>query len=230
MIIALDGAVATGKSTVAKLLAQHLGYIYFDTGAMYRALTWGLIHNNVDIHNAEALQNYLNTFEFDMRIRQGDKFYYVGETDVTNEIRTPKVTERVSEISAIPAVREKLVLIQQELSRGVNSVFEGRDMGTVVFPNADLKIFLTGDPAVRAHRRYLDLIGRFPEMKDTLNEQEVLEQINKRDEQDSSRAISPLKEATDAYILDTTDLSVEEVVYKILEFRDTKKRRKSNGV
>ena len=225
MIITIDGAVATGKSTVAKLLAHNLGYIYFDTGAMYRAATWAILQKNIDLTNEQALRQFLDTFDFDMRIHYGDKSYFVDGKDVTVPIRTPEVTAKVSEVSAIPAVREKLYKIQQEMAVGVNSVFEGRDMGTVVFPNAEIKIFLTGDPKVRAHRRYLDLVERFPEMKESLSEEEVLAQINLRDEKDSSRAISPLKQASDAYILDTTNLSADDVVYKILEYKDTRKRK-----
>jgi len=223
MIITIDGAVATGKSSVAKDLAKSLGYIFFDTGAMYRALTYGVIHNNISLDDEEALKNYLDTFDFDMKIKQGEKFYYVEGRDVTNIIRGLDVTEKVSGIAAIPMVREKLVEIQRELATGVNAVFEGRDMGTVVFPEADLKIFLTGRPDVRAERRLKELKERFPEMAETLTLEKILDDLNKRDEFDSSRQISPLKPADDAYIIDTSDKTKQQVVDDVLKCKDRRK-------
>lgn len=226
MIIVIDGAVATGKSTVAKKLAKALGYIYFDTGAMYRSLTWGLTKNKIDLKNEKALADYLNRFDLNIKVKLGEKYYYVDGEDVTDAIRGEAVTSKVSEVSAIPLVREKLVALQREMAQGVNAVFEGRDMGTVVFPNANLKIFLTGDPKIRAERRYAELLVRFPELKESLSFEKCLEDINRRDELDSTRAISPLKEAEDAFIVDTTNLSPDEVVYRILECRDTARKRK----
>jgi len=223
MIITIDGAVATGKSSVAKDLAKSLGYIYFDTGAMYRALTYGIIHHNISLDDEAALKKYLDTFDFDMKIKQGEKFYYVEGRDVTNIIRGLDVTEKVSKVAAIPMVREKLVEIQRELATGVNAVFEGRDMGTVVFPNADLKIFLTGSPEVRAERRLKELKERFPDMAETLTLEKVLEDLNQRDDFDSSRQISPLKPADDAYIIDTSDKTQQQVVDDVLKCKDRRK-------
>lgn len=223
MIITIDGAVATGKSSVARDVANALGYIFFDTGAMYRSLTYGIIHNNISLDDTDQLKKYLDIFDFDMKIKQGEKYYYVEGRDVTNIIRGLDVTEKVSEVAANPIVREKLVDIQRELAMGVNAVFEGRDIGTVVFPNADLKIFLTGRPEIRAQRRYEELKKRFPEMANQLTMEKVLEDLNKRDEFDSSRQISPLKAADDAYIIDTSDKTCEEVVDKVLECKDRRK-------
>lgn len=226
MIITIDGAVATGKSSVAKQLAKSLGYIFFDTGAMYRSMAYGILHDNIDIHDEKQLRKYLDSFDFDMKIKQGEKHYYVDGKDVTTIIRGLDVTEKVSEVAAIPMVREKLIAIQREYSWGVNAVFEGRDMGTVVFPDADLKIYLTGNPEVRAERRLKELKDRFPDMADHLTYEKVLKDLNKRDQFDTSRQISPLRAAEDAYIIDTSELSLEEVVNKALEFKDRKKRAK----
>lgn len=226
MIIVIDGAVATGKSTVAKKLAKALGYIYFDTGAMYRALTYGILKHEIDIRSEEALKSYLDQFDLNIKMKLGDKYYFVDGEDVTDKIRSEAVTSKVSEVSAIPLVREKLVALQREMAQGVNAVFEGRDMGTVVFPNADLKIFLTGDPKVRAERRYAELLTKFPELKETLSFEKCLNDINRRDELDSTRAVSPLKEAEDAFTVDTTNLSPDEVVYRILECKDLARKRK----
>jgi len=225
MIITIDGAVATGKSSVAQDLAKSLGYIFFDTGAMYRALTYGIIHHKIDLDDEESLKRYLDSFDFDMKIKQGEKFYYVEGRDVTNIIRGLDVTEKVSEVAAIPMVREKLVEIQRELATGVNAVFEGRDMGTVVFPDADLKIFLTGRPEVRAKRRLEELKERFPEVAETLTLEKVLDDLNKRDEFDSSRQISPLKPADDAYVIDTSDKTLQQVVDDVLKCKDRRKYR-----
>jgi len=225
MIITIDGAVATGKSSVARDLANALGYIFFDTGAMYRSITYGILHNNISLDDEKALKKYLDSFDFDMKIKQGEKYYYVEGRDVTNIIRGLDVTEKVSAVAAIPKVREKLVEIQRELAMGVNAVFEGRDMGTVVFPNADLKIFLTGRPEIRAKRRFDELKERFPDMADQLSFEKVLDDLNKRDEFDSSRQISPLKAAEDAYIIDTSDMTCEQVVDKVLECKDRRKYR-----
>lgn len=226
MIITIDGPIATGKSTIAKALARELGYIYFDTGAMYRCLTYGLLKNHIDPDNHEQLMNYLNTFQFEIKIRQGEKHYCVQNEDVSDQIRQEEVTTNVSRVSAIKEVREKLVSIQQKCSIGVNAVFEGRDMGTVVFPNAPLKIFLTGRPEVRAKRRYDELKAKFPNETKDLTIEKTLEEINRRDAYDSTREISPLKQAPDAYIVDTSDKSVEEIVMEILELKDALKNRR----
>lgn len=223
MIITIDGAVATGKSTVARNLAKSLGYIFFDTGAMYRSLTYGIIKNNIDIENEKQLKDYLETFDFDMKIKRGEKFYYVDGEDVTQVIRGLEVTQKVSTVAAIPIVRERLVEIQRELAMGVNAVFEGRDMGTVVFPQAELKIYLTGRNEVRAKRRLKEMKEKFPAIADKLTLEEVLQDLIKRDEIDTSRKVSPLKPAEDAYIIDTSDISSDEVLNKILECKDRHK-------
>ncbi len=225
MIITIDGPIATGKSTIAKNLAREIGFIYFDTGAMYRSLTYGIIKHNIDIHDSAALVDYLKNFNFEIKVKHGERFYYVEGEDVTLKIRNEEVTSRVSEVSAIPAVREKLVALQRQLAVGVNAVFEGRDMGTTVFPNAQLKIFLTGRPEIRAKRRFEELRAKFPEEAMNMTLEKVLEDIQERDKHDTERELSPLKQAEDACVVDTSDLTLDEVVLKILEYKDTIRAR-----
>lgn len=226
MIITIDGPIATGKSTIAKALARELGYIYFDTGAMYRCLTYAILKNHINPDDTAQLANFLNSFRFDIKIKQGEKHYFVDNEDITDKIRKEEVTANVSKISAIKEVREKLVSLQQKCAVGVNAVFEGRDMGTVVFPNAPLKIFLTGRPEVRAKRRYDELKAKFPDETQDLTLQQTLDEISKRDAYDSTREISPLKQAPDAYVVDTSDLSIEDIVMQILEHKDALKTRR----
>lgn len=226
MIITIDGPVATGKSTIAKKLAESIGFIFFDTGAMYRALTYGILKHQIDLENTEQVKNFLDQFQFDIKVTRHERHYFVEGEDVTKKIRGEEVTSAVSKVSAVKAIREKLMTIQRELSIGVNAVFEGRDMGTIVFPDAAIKIFLTGRNDVRAKRRYDELVAKFPEEAQDLTLEKCLEEITKRDSYDSSREHSPLKQAEDAFVIDTSDLSVDEVVYKILEHKDTVKTKR----
>lgn len=223
MIIAIDGPIATGKSTIAKALASEIGYIYFDTGAMFRCFTYGIIKHQIDIQHSEQLHHFLETFLFDIKVKNREKRYFVENEDVSDKIRQETVTARVSEISAIPAVRNKLMGIQREWATGVNAVFEGRDIGTVVFPDAGLKIFLTGELETRAKRRFEELRSRFPHETSTLTLEKVILDITSRDHYDMSREISPLKQAEDAFVIDTSTLTINEVVFKILEYKDTLK-------
>ena len=225
MIITIDGPVATGKSTIAKRLANEIGYIYFDTGAMYRCITYAIQKHHIDVDNSEVLINFLKDFTFEVKIRRGDRYYYVEEEDISLHIRGHEVTSGVSKVSAIPAVREKLVALQRSSAVGVNAVFEGRDMGTVVFPKAELKIFLTGRPEVRTARRLAELRVKFPEEAQTLTQEQVLKEIEERDTYDMTREASPLKQAEDAFIVDTSDLTIDEIVLKILECKDSIKTR-----
>lgn len=221
MIITIDGPVATGKSTIAKKLAREIGFIYYDTGAIYRSVTYALMKNDLDLNDEERLQDYLDNFPFDIIIHKGEKHYFIEDEDITTKIRLPDVTAYVSEVSANAQVRLKLLSIQRDLSMGVNAVFEGRDMGTTVFPHAELKIFLTGRPEVRAKRRFEEMKNQYKEVSADLTFEKMLEEINKRDMYDASRDLSPLRQAEDALVIDTSDLNLDEIVYKILEFRDT---------
>lgn len=226
MIITIDGSVATGKSTIAKKLAAAIGYIYFDTGAMYRAITYGILKHRINIDNKEELEKFLSIYEFDIKIKLGERRYFVGEEDVTQLIRMDEVTSEVSRISANPLVRQKLVEYQRNLAKGVNAVFEGRDMGSVVFSEEALvKIFLTGRLEVRAKRRFDELKAKFPEESAHLTLEKAKQDILARDEYDSKRDISPLIIPVDAHEIDTSDLTPDEIVYKILEIKDTKKTK-----
>lgn len=221
MIITIDGPIATGKSTIAKTLAEQIGFIYFDTGAMYRCLTYAALKENSNLQDPEVLKKFLEQFEFNVKIKHRERFYFVGEEDVTHKIRGSEVTSAVSRVSAIPEVREKLVKVQRELAIGVNAVFEGRDMGSVVFPDAKVKIFLTGDPEIRARRRYEELRQKYPKETEGLTLQKVLEDINERDRKDSTREISPLIKPEGACVIDTSNYTIDEIVFKILEYKDS---------
>ncbi len=224
MIITIDGPVATGKSTIAKRVAELLGFIYLDTGAMYRCLTYGIQTKKISTDNSEALQKFLDDFQFEFRMIKGERHYFVDGRDVTLEIRSPEITSAVSRISAIKAVREKLVKIQRTLADTVNAVCEGRDLGTVVFPHAELKIFLTGNDEVRAQRRLAEFKEKFPEDTESLTLEQALAEIIARDHYDSTREHSPLTKAGDAVEIDTTELSVTQVVAKILDLVEKRTR------
>ena len=208
MIITIDGPAGTGKTTVAQRVAEKLGYVYFDTGAMYRALTYQVLQKHIDLHNSDQLNQLIEAFHFE--VKEGK--YFANDEDVTEHIRSEQVTRHVSVVSAHAAVRQSLVQIQREFGKEKNTVFEGRDMGTVVFPQAELKVFLTARPAVRAERRYLEL----KEKKSSQDEEEVLHSLLERDHFDSTREISPLKQAEDAHLIDTSDLTLEQVIDQVL--------------
>jgi CMP/dCMP kinase len=227
MIITIDGPIATGKSTIAKAVAKELGYIYFDTGAMYRCLTYGIIKNKINFQDPVELKKYLDPFRFDIKVKMGEKHYFVENEDVTDKIRQEQVTSLVSQTSAIKEVREKLVSLQKAFSQGVNAVFEGRDMGSVVFPEAQVKIFLAGNADVRAKRRFNELRTKFPAETENLTFEQVLADVNQRDHYDMTREISPLCQPKDACVIDTSNLSVSDIVLKILEYKDTIKTHNS---
>lgn len=218
IIIAIDGHSSCGKSTFAKAIAARLGYIFIDTGAMYRAVTLyalehGAIHSGiVDEEAVVALLDQIAiTFRFNPE--RGASDIYVNGDLVEGKIRTIEVSNCVSRVSAIPAVRRKLVAMQQEMGRRRGVVMDGRDIGTVVFPDAELKIFMTADPSVRAHRRYDELCGKGQHV--TL--EEIERNVRERDKADSGRAISPLRQADDALVLDNSHMSVEEQMAWFME-------------
>jgi cytidylate kinase len=221
MIITIDGPIATGKSSIAKKLAEELGFIYFDTGAMYRCIAYGILTQEIRYEDPHHLHYFLKDFEFEIKMHRGEKRYFIEEEDVSEKIRGAEVTELVSQIAALQAVRDKLVALQRSLSVGVNAIFEGRDMGTVVFPDADLKIFLTGETVTRAKRRHQELKQRFPKETEDLTLERTIKDITARDLYDTTRPISPLMKARDALVVDTTNLSIEEIVFKILEYKNS---------
>lgn len=217
MIIVIDGPAGTGKSTVAQKIAQKLGFTFFDTGAMYRSIAWMLLQEKVDPANREEVCRLLPRFKYEIKIdEKSQRRYFVSGTDVTAAIREPTMSSAASKIATIPELREMLVKIQRKFGHHCNAVFEGRDMGTVVFPDADLKIFLTAKPEVRARRRFEELLKKFPDMNQTLDYDQILNEIEERDRNDSTRAISPLKQAPDAHLIDTSNMSVDDVVDQIL--------------
>lgn len=211
--ITIDGPAASGKSTVGELLAQRLDYLYFDTGAMYRAVTWATLKRDISVENEDAVARLAE--ELEIRIteaNQDDGRQYtvlVDGADVTWNIRSPAVDENVSSVSAYPGVRRELVDKQRRVAEEGPVVMVGRDIGTVVLPDADLKIYLDASVEERARRRWQQMRGRG---KDDANYEAVLRSMRARDMIDKNRDVSPLRPAEDAVIIDTTDLSVDEVV------------------
>ena len=208
MIIAIDGPAATGKSTSAKLLSQKLGFTYLDTGAMYRCVTLLILKNNVEIKSHSHLDSLLMQFQLDIKKNKKDYLFFLDGEDVSTDIRSTEVTNNVSAVSALPIVRKKLVLIQRKIAENQDSVVEGRDIGTVVFPNADIKFFIVADTIIRAKRRQLDLI-KIGEEK-TIDS--LVKEISDRDNYDSRRKISPLSKAIDAIEVNTTNTTIDEQV------------------
>ena len=218
IIIAIDGFSSCGKSTFAKAIAARLGYIFIDTGAMYRAVTLhALEHGTIrsGIVDEEAVVKLLGetaiTFRFNPE--RGASDIYVNGDLAEGKIRTIEVSNCVSRVSAIPEVRRKLVAMQQEMGRRRGVVMDGRDIGTVVFPDAELKIFMTADPAVRARRRYDELRAK----GDDVSLEEIERNVRERDRADMSRAVSPLRQAPDAVVLDNSRMSVEEQMAWFME-------------
>ena len=216
MIITIDGPSGTGKSTVAKKVAEKLGFTYFDTGAMFRTIAYGILVNRIDYKNHEILAHFLQTAELSLKNHQGKTHFYLNGSDVTSHLRTAEVTSLSSKISTIKEVRDKLGQLQRDLVKGISAVFEGRDMGTVIFPNAETKIFLTAEPAVRAKRRYHELVAKDATFAESHSFEKTLQDIQERDERDENREIAPLKAAKDAHLVDTSNLSIDEVVDHII--------------
>lgn len=210
IIVAIDGYSACGKSTTAKKVAEKLQYAYIDTGAMYRAVTLFFHKNYVTLTHprevAEALQNIQIQFAYNHKTHKSET--YLNGLNVEEEIRKMYISENVSEVSAVPEVRKTLVKLQQKTGSKRGVVMDGRDIGTTVFPDAELKIFMNADMAVRAHRRQLELMGR-GEMVD-LND--IIENLKHRDHLDTMRKESPLVQAPDAHLLDTTFITVDEQI------------------
>ncbi|WP_457566719.1 (d)CMP kinase [Caldithrix abyssi] len=206
--IAIDGPAASGKSTTARLLAQKLGYLYIDTGAMYRAATLSVLRAGIDVHDEQAVVDHVRNIRISLKIVDGIQRTFLNDEDVSDQIRTPQINQIISVISSYPGVREVLIEQQRELAKEGGVVMDGRDIGTVVLPDAELKVFLVASIKERARRRQLDLERQGIKMELQAIEQE----IKQRDKLDSSRAQSPLKKADDARELDTTNLTIKEQV------------------
>ncbi len=218
IIIAVDGFSSCGKSTFAKAIAARLGYIFIDTGAMYRAVTlYALDHGAIrsGVVDEEAVVGLLKDIEITFRFNpeRGASDIYVNGDLAEGRIRTIEVSNCVSRVSSIREVREKLVAMQQRMGRDRGVVMDGRDIGTVVFPDAELKLFMTADPKVRAERRYAELRAK----GDRVSMEEVLENVVSRDQADMNRAISPLRQAPDAVVLDNSRMSVDEQMAWFME-------------
>jgi len=228
MIIAIDGPSGTGKSTVAKGVANKLSFMFFDTGAMYRSLSWWLLHKNIDLEDVSGIEKELPNFRYEIKMDGKERKYFVEGHDVTHAIRSHEISMAASKIAVYTEVRKAIVQIQRSFGRKGDAVFEGRDMGTVVFPEAELKIFLTASSSVRADRRYRELREKFPDLEETFSLPKILKDIEERDNKDTTRAASPLKQASDAILIDTSNLTAEEVIDKIIRLAKPKLKKKSS--
>jgi len=212
MIVAIDGPAASGKSTTAKMVAKKLKMTYLDTGAMYRAVTLALLRSNTDLDDYDSVCQVVDELELDIYDQGAKTVVRLDGEDVSQAIRSMQVTENVSAVSAVKYVREAMVEIQRNIGKKTNCVVEGRDIGTVVFPDAEFKIFMVADVKMRAERRLKEL----HEMGENRSLQEVLADLKRRDEKDSTRAHSPLQKADEAIEIDTSMLSIDQQVEKII--------------
>ena len=212
--IAIDGPGGAGKSTIAKMVAEKINMEYIDTCAMYRAIGWMFSKNNVNTEDSAEVQDVLNRTAIDF---DNGKIFLNGE-DISGEIRTPEISKAASVCSKLPEVRSKLVALQREIAEGKSVVMDGRDIGTNVLPNAEVKIFLTADPMVRAKRRYDQLLESGKEAD--LNS--IFEDIKERDYQDTHRELNPLQQAEDAVLLDTSDMTINQVLDEIMKMAEGK--------
>jgi len=207
--IAIDGYSSCGKGTLAKALAHHFNYLFVDSGAMYRAVTWAIQKEKIELTQIDKVSDLLNRINIRFVYSEQDKFYqtYINDQNIEKEIRSMEVSRYVSEVSAIKEVRDFLVNQQQQIGLHKGVVMDGRDIGTVVFPDAELKIFMTARPEVRAQRRHHEIVSR----GDThTSYNDVLSNLTERDSMDSSRSISPLKPASDALVLDNSEMTREQ--------------------
>lgn len=203
--VAIDGPVGAGKSSIAKECAKRLGFIYVDTGALYRCIGLFCDRNGVNIDDASRVEAALSHITLDVKIKNGTQHVYLNGYDVSEEIRLPEISMAASKVSAIPAVREYLLQFQRDMAASQNVIMDGRDIGTVVLPNAEVKIYLTADAEVRAKRRYDELIAK----GNNVTFESVLADLNQRDRNDMTREIAPLKKADDAVLADTTKLDFD---------------------
>lgn len=216
--VAIDGPAGAGKSTVAKGVAAKLGYIYVDTGALYRAIGVYALRQGVDTKDGGSVSALLPEINVELKFIDGVQHVFLNGEDVSAEIRTPDASMAASNVSAIPSVRSFLFDLQRDIARKNDCIMDGRDIGTVVLPNAQVKIFLTADPEERAMRRYKELIVKDPDIK----YDDVLLDLKQRDYQDSHREIAPLKPAEDSVVYNTTGNNLEESVEKVISIIEEK--------
>jgi len=210
-VVAIDGPAGSGKGTVTKIVAERKNLISIDTGAMYRCVALYIIRKNIDIENLEMIDECLKNIKIELKVVNNEEKVFLNGEDVTLEIRTEKVNKIVSPVSKIACVREKLTLEQRNQAKNHNIIMEGRDIGTIVFPNAEVKIYLDATAEERARRRYNQNIEK---KIDEGTYEEILESVKNRDYIDSHRDIAPLRKAEDAILIDSTNLSIEQVVLK----------------
>jgi cytidylate kinase len=219
-IIAIDGFSSCGKSTVAKAIAKKLNFVFVDSGSMYRAVTLYFLRNNINLEDTDAINTALKNIHIDFVPNTEKTQILLNSEDISDEIRQMEVSEKVSEVSTIKEVRHAMVAQQQQLGARRNIVMDGRDIGTTVFPDADLKIFMTADPLVRANRRFAELTAKGEQV--TL--EEIQENLAHRDYIDSTREESPLRQAEDALVLDNSNLSQEEQLDFVLDYFNERKK------
>ncbi len=211
--VAIDGPAGAGKSTISKAVSQKLGFIYVDTGALYRATAYEVILKGISPDDTESVINALDDITPELRFIDGAQHVFVNGTDVSDKIRTPEISMGASTVSAIPKVREFLFDLQKKIAQENNIIMDGRDIGTVVLPNADVKIYLTATAEERARRRYLEL----SEKPNCPSFDEVLADVNQRDYNDMNRDIAPLKQADDAILADTSDVDLQGSIDMLLD-------------
>lgn len=211
--IAIDGPAGSGKSTISKIVAEKLNIVHIDTGAMYRAVGVYVNMQGIDTKNEKDIDSIINDISLDVRLIENKQHVFVNDMDLTDKIRTKQAGNFASDIALVKSVREKLVIIQRDLSKKMNVIMDGRDIGTNVLKDADVKIYIDADPLERAKRRLKELSDKG--ISATLSE--ITEKILQRDEQDKNRKLNPLRKADDAVLLDTTNLTQDEVVSEVLK-------------
>ena len=209
--VAIDGPAGAGKSTIAKAAAKELGFIYVDTGALYRAVAYNAVKNGV-IDDEQGIISMLDDTKVELKYVEGVQSVYLNGEDVSGFIRTPEISMGASKVSAIPQVREFLLNLQREIAKTNNVIMDGRDIATVVLPDAEVKIFLFASPECRAERRYKELV----EKGENVSFDDVLKDVNQRDYQDSHREIAPLKPSEESIMADTSELTLQESIYLIV--------------
>lgn len=219
MIVAIDGPAGTGKGTVAKLISERLNFVYIDTGAMYRCITLKMIRESISLNEEEKIKDLLERTKITFKNLSDKQHVYLDGEDVSDLIRKPNVNELVSPVSAIKIIRIKMVELQRKLGEEGNVIMEGRDITTVVFPNAEVKIYLDAKLEIRAERRYKELTAR----GNNVTYEDTLESIRKRDKNDMEKEMGALKIAEDAVVIDTSNMTIEEVYDKIKEIIELKK-------